>query len=83
MGIFKLARELHETLYLLMRETMNAVRYYPGQFAVTPDLLHVTVPQSEILQEMFERGEQATLNDICLAVAVIADAIDAAQTQEV
>ena len=54
-------------------------RYYAGQFSTTPDLLHVTVPQSEILREMVRRGDQETLNDVCLAVAIVADAIAAAQ----
>lgn len=55
-------------------------RYYQGQFATTPDLLHVTIPQDDIVPEMIKRGEQETLNDICLAVAVVADAIASAQT---
>jgi len=59
---------------------MTKTRYYSGQFAVTPDLLHVTVPQVELVAEMQSRGEQQTLNDICLAVAVVADAIFAAQS---
>ena len=54
-------------------------RYYVGQFAVTPDLLHVTIPRVEILDEMVQRGEHETLNDVCLAVAVVADAITTAQ----
>ena len=58
---------------------MDAIRYYTGQFAVTPDLLHVTIPQLEIVAEMTRRGEHETLNDVCLAVAVVADAIGAAQ----
>ena len=59
---------------------MEPRRYYSGQFAVTPDLLHVTVPQPEIVAEMLKRGEQETLNDICLSVAVVADAIASAQS---
>lgn len=59
---------------------MESRRYYSGQFAVTPDLLHVTVPQPEIVAEMLKRGEQETLNDICLSVAVVADAIASAQS---
>ena len=59
---------------------MDPKRYYSGQFAVTPDLLHVTVPQPEIVAEMLKRGEQETLNDICLSVAVVADAIASAQS---
>ena len=62
---------------------MEQMRYYSGQFAVTPDLLHVTVPQSEIVSEMLRRGEQDTLNDICLAVAVVADAIGSAQALQI
>ncbi len=58
---------------------MTTKRYYSGQFAVTPDLLHVTLPQSEIIVEMVKRGEQETLNDVCLAVAIVADAIGSAQ----
>lgn len=59
---------------------MSDHRHYIGQFAVTPDLLHVTVPQAELVAEMQLRGEQQTLNDICLAVAVVADAISSAQS---
>ena len=54
-------------------------QFYKGQFATTPDLLHVTVPQQEIVEEMMRRGEQETLNDLCLAVAITADAIANAQ----
>ena len=59
----------------------NRWRYYTGQFAITPDLLHVTIPQFEIIDEMAQRGEQETLNDVCLAVAVVADAIGSAQAE--
>lgn len=52
---------------------------YPEQFATTPDLLHVVIPRIEIVAEMAVRGEDATLNDVCLAVAVVADAIGSAQ----
>ena len=55
-------------------------RYYTGQFAVTEDLLHVTIPRDEIVAQMLARGEQDTLNDVCLAVAIVADAIGNAQT---
>ena len=53
--------------------------YYQGQFATTPDLLHATISQREIGDEMMRRGEQETLNDLCLAVAIVADAIANAQ----
>ena len=57
------------------------VRTYAEQFAVTPDLLHVVIPRAEIVAEMSARGEQHTLNDVCLAVAVVADVISCAQQQ--
>ena len=50
-------------------------RNYPEQFATTPDLLHVVIPRNEIIAEMSLRGEDETLNDVCLAVAVVADAL--------
>lgn len=56
-----------------------AARFYPDQFATTPDLLHVAIPRMEIIAEMTVRGEQETLDDICLAVALVADAIGIAQ----
>ena len=48
---------------------------YPEQFTITPDLLHVVIPRQEIIAEMSRRGEDETLNDVCLAVAVVADVI--------
>jgi len=56
-----------------------AAKIYPDQFATTPDLLHVAIPRMEIIAEMSVRGEQETLDDICLAVALVADAIGIAQ----
>lgn len=56
-----------------------AAKHYPEQFATTPDLLHVAIPRMEIIAEMSVRGEQETLDDICLAVALVADAIGTAQ----
>ncbi len=53
-------------------------RNYPEQFATTPDLLHVVIPRAEIVAEMTRRGEDETLNDVCLAVAVVADVIGSA-----
>jgi hypothetical protein len=52
---------------------------YPEQFAPVPDLLHVAVPRAEIVTQMALRGEEAALDDICLAVALVADAIGTAQ----
>ncbi len=59
-----------------MSDRVNSV--YPGQFAPLPDLLHVAIPRVEIAAEMVTRGEHEALNDVCLAVAVVADAIGAA-----
>ena len=59
---------------------MNPVmKPYPGQFSITPDLLHVAIPRVEIIAEIAHRGELETLDDLCLAVALVADAIGAAQ----
>lgn len=58
---------------------MKSAPKYPEQFAVTPDLLHVAIPRVEIIAEMTIRGEQEALDDLCLAVAVVADAIGTAQ----
>lgn len=55
--------------------THPVARNYPEQFATTPDLLHVVIPRGEIIAEMTVRGEHETLNDVCLAVAVVADAL--------
>ncbi len=58
-----------------MRDTLER---YPGQFEVTPDLLHVAIPRIEIVDAMEDRGDEQALNEVCLSVAVVADAIDAA-----
>ena len=55
---------------------------YPGQFAPTPDLLHVAIPRVEIAAEMVTRGEHEALNDVCLCVAVVADALGAAMLRD-
>ena len=62
---------------------MQSIPSYIGQFSITPDLFHVTVPQAEIVEQMVVRGEQQVLNDVCLAVAIVADAIHSAQAQVV
>jgi len=62
---------------------MKAVNQpYPEQFAITPDLLHVAIPRVEIVAEMAVRGEHETLNDVCIAVAVAAEAIGSAMTDD-
>lgn len=59
---------------------MMSNRSYNGQFSVLVDLLVVTIPQAEIIEAMMAGDEQETLNSVCLAVAVVADAVGAAQT---
>lgn len=58
-------------------------RYYHGQFATLNDRLIVAIPQSEIVKAMVLYGEHETLNNVCLAVAMVSDAIDAAQTSAI
>ncbi len=63
---------------------MNTVgQPYPGQFSTAPDMLHVAIPRMEIVAEMAVRGERETLNDVCLAVAIVADAIASAQSEAI
>ena len=54
------------------------IKPYPGQFSTTPDLMHVAIPRVEIIAEMAMRGEHETLDDVCLAVVLVADAIGSA-----
>ena len=55
-----------------MRDTATP---YPGQFDLTPHPLYVAIPRDEILREMARRGDERALNDVCLAVAVAAEAV--------
>jgi hypothetical protein len=48
---------------------------YPGQFERLPDSLFVAIPRKEIVREMARRGDEPALNDVCLAVAVVAEAM--------
>lgn len=52
---------------------------YPEQFTRVPDLLHVAIPRREIIAEMHARGDEAALDDLCAAVAVVADLIGMAR----
>lgn len=54
---------------------------YPEQFVLPPDLLHVAIPRREIIAAMDARGDEVALDDLCLAVAVVADAIGTVQTR--
>jgi len=54
---------------------------YPEQFTLAPNLLHVAIPRHEIIAEMSVRGDEQALDDLCLAVAVVADLIGLVQVR--
>jgi hypothetical protein len=56
----------------------DALSPYPGQFDASPDVLYVAIPRVEIISEMARRGDERALNDVCLAVAMVAEALNAA-----
>ena len=56
----------------------DALSPYPGQFDPCPDVLYVAIPRVEIISEMARRGDERALNDVCLAVATVAEAMNAA-----
>jgi len=58
-----------------MKDTLS---HYPGQFERSPDPLFVAIPRDEIISEMARRGDDRALNDVCLAVALVAEAMNAA-----
>ncbi len=58
-----------------MKDTLSR---YPGQFDQSPDPLYVAIPRVEIISEMARRGDDRALNDVCLAVAIVAEAMNAA-----
>ena len=57
----------------------NTLSRYPGQFEQSPDALFVAIPRVEIISEMARRGDDRALNDVCLAVAIVAEAMNAAR----
>jgi hypothetical protein len=56
----------------------DALSPYPGQFEPSPDTLFVAIPRVEIIAAMARRGDDRALNDVCLAVATVAEALNAA-----
>jgi hypothetical protein len=52
---------------------------YPGQFELARDPLHIAIPREEIVQAMALDGEELVLNRVCMAVAVILDAVEHAR----
>lgn len=51
---------------------------YPGQFEVAADAFCIAIPRQEVIVEMVTRGEEVTLDRVCVAVAVVVDALAAA-----
>ncbi|MCC5885317.1 MAG: hypothetical protein JJT88_02665 [Gammaproteobacteria bacterium] len=51
---------------------------YPDQFAIVSDPLEILIPRQEILAAMLIQGEDRVLDEVCMAVALCADALAAA-----
>lgn len=51
---------------------------YPEQFTTVSDPLAILIPRQEILAAMLIRGEERVLDEVCMAVALCADAFAAA-----
>ncbi len=58
-----------------------AIEAYPGQFQLPPDVLHIAIPRGDIVEEMRRNGEEATVDRVCLAVAVVVDALESARAR--
>ena len=57
----------------------RAVTYMHDEaLVVLPDPLFVAIPRVEIISEMARRGDDRALNDVCLSVAIVAEALNAA-----
>lgn len=52
---------------------------YPDQFTLAPDPLYIAIPKIEIVAAMKARGEEDVIDDVCVAVAVTVDALEAAK----
>lgn len=48
---------------------------YPDQFTTVSDPLEILIHRQEILAAMLIRGEDRVLDEVCMAVALCADAI--------
>lgn len=51
---------------------------YPDQFTTVGDPLEILIPRQEILAAMLIRGEERVLDEVCMAVALCADAFASA-----
>ncbi len=66
------------SLNLQRNELVPAHDCYPDQFTPVTDALEILIPRQEILAAMLCRGEEEVLDEVCLAVAISADAWAAA-----
>lgn len=57
----------------------NMIEQYTDQFTPMPDLLHIAISRSEIMAAMRSAGEDATIDQVCMAVAVVVDALESAR----
>lgn len=57
----------------------NMIEQYKDQFAPMPDLLHIAISRSEIMAAMRHTGEDTTIDQVCMAVAVVVDALESAR----
>ncbi len=53
---------------------------YAGQFLVAADILHIAIPRSEIIAEMRRWGEERAIDHVCMAVAIVVDALENARS---
>ena len=51
---------------------------YPDQFAIVSDPLEMLIPRQEVLDAMLMFGEDSVLEEVCVAVALCADALASA-----
>ena len=65
-----------------MEQRPTAIKFYTGQFDTLADPLSIAIPRDEILAEMVATGESASLDAVCIAVAVVMDALTQASLPE-
>ena len=58
----------------------NTLARYADQFTPMPDLLHIAISRSEIMAAMRQAGEDTTIDQVCMAVAVVVDALENARS---
>lgn len=57
----------------------NMLEHYPDQFTPMPDILHIALTRNEIMTAMRQSGEDSTIDRVCMAVAVVVDALETAR----